>query len=78
MGQNNNPGVRGGFAKVGATGSALAALLLAPSPAWAASDAATQQFLVLGAVTTGAVAGVKAGYIRDPNGYSIELRQWFR
>jgi len=26
-------------------------------------------------VTTGAVAGVKAGYIRDPNGILIELVQ---
>ena len=56
VGQNNNPGVRGGFAKARAAGSVLAGLLLAPSPALAAGDAATQQFLVLGAVTTGAVA----------------------
>ena len=57
MGQNKNPGVRGGFAGARAAWPALAGFLLAPSPAMAAAtDAATQQFLVLGAVTTGAVA----------------------
>ncbi|MEI9887836.1 MAG: ATP-binding protein [Rhizomicrobium sp.] len=39
-----------------AAGSALTGFLLAPCPALAATDVATQQFLVLGAVTTGAVA----------------------
>ncbi|MEJ1970644.1 MAG: PAS-domain containing protein [Rhizomicrobium sp.] len=34
----------------------IAGLLLAPSPAFAATDTATQQLLVLGAVTTGAAA----------------------
>ncbi len=57
MGQTNNPGVRGGFGKWRAAGPALAGFLLAPTTAFAAMpDAATQQFLVLGAVTTGAVA----------------------
>jgi signal transduction histidine kinase len=56
MGQKNSPGVRGGFAKALPLGAAIAGLLLAPSPAFAAADAATQQFLVLGAVTTGAAA----------------------
>ena len=63
MGQNKSPGVRGGFGKLRAAWPALAGFLLAPCPALAAaSDAATQQFLVLGAVTTGAVAlAVAAG-----------------
>jgi signal transduction histidine kinase len=40
-----------------AAGTALAGFVLAPAPAFAAAtDAATQQLLVLGAVTTGAVA----------------------
>jgi signal transduction histidine kinase len=57
VGQNNNPGVRGGFARARSVWAVLAGLLLAPSPAFAAAaDAATQQLLVLGAVTTGAVA----------------------
>ncbi len=53
MGQKKSPGVRGGFA--GAVG--LAATLLVPAPALAApADLVAQQTLVLGAVTTGAVA----------------------
>ena len=57
MGQNKSPGVRGGFGKWRAAWPALAGFLLAPCPAFAASgDAATQQLLVLGAMTTGAVA----------------------
>ena len=52
MGQTNNPGVRGGFGKWQAGWSALAGFLLAPAPAFAAAaDAATQELLVLGAVT---------------------------
>src|SRR6195952_581544 len=56
MGQNKSPGVRGGFARLRAAWPALAGFLLAPSTAFAAGDAVTQQLLVLGAVTTGAVA----------------------
>ena len=52
-GQNKSPGARGGPA----TAAAIAGLVLSPSPALAATtDAVTQQMLVLGAVTTGAVA----------------------
>jgi signal transduction histidine kinase len=39
-----------------AVGLALAGFASAPSPAWAASDVITEQVLVLGAVTTGAIA----------------------
>jgi len=53
MGQNKSPGVRGGFAKALA---AVAGFLCAPSPALAAGDAATQQSLLLSAVTAGALA----------------------
>jgi signal transduction histidine kinase len=56
MGQKKGPGVREGFGKVRALGAALAGTLLAPSPALAATDIATQQTLLLGAVTTGALA----------------------
>ncbi len=57
MGQNKSPGVRGGFGKLRAAMPALTGFLLAPCPALAATaDAATQELLVLGAVTTGAVA----------------------
>lgn len=57
VGQNKSPGVRGGFGRKRATVSVFAGFLLAPCPAFAATaDAATQQLLVLGAVTTGAVA----------------------
>ncbi len=56
LGQNKSPGVRGGFGRWRAAGPVLTGFLLAPCPALAATDAATQQFLVLGAVTTGAVA----------------------
>ncbi|MGZ5939118.1 MAG: ATP-binding protein [Rhizomicrobium sp.] len=56
MGQKKNPGVRGGFAGLRAGWLAAACLVLAPSPAWAATDAATEQVLVLSAVAAGAVA----------------------
>ncbi len=56
MGQKKSPGVRWGFARSQAVVPALAGFLLAPTPALAATDAATQQLLVLGAVTTGALA----------------------
>jgi signal transduction histidine kinase len=59
MGQKKSPGGREGFAKRRTVWAVLGGFgLLAPSPAFAAAltDAATQQFLVLGAVTTGAVA----------------------
>ena len=56
MGQNKNPGVRGGFAGSRAGWLAAAGLFLAPTPAWAAADAATEQLLVLSAVAAGAVA----------------------
>jgi len=56
MGQNKNPGVRGGFAAARAGWLAAAGLLLMPTPAWAATDAATEQLLVLSAVAAGAVA----------------------
>lgn len=52
MGQKKSPGVRGGW--IGA--AAIGGLLLLPAPALAASDLAPQTELVLGAVTTGAVA----------------------
>jgi len=56
LGQNNNPGVRGGFAGRRALALAAAGLLLAPAPAFAADEAATAQFLMLAAVMTGAVS----------------------
>ena len=63
MGQTNSPGTRGRRSRWRAVGPALAGLVLAPSPALAAAgDAATEQLLVLGAVTTGALAlAVAAG-----------------
>ena len=55
-GQTQSPVVRGVIGGLRAVGLALAGFASAPSPAWAASDVITQQVLVLGAVTTGAVA----------------------
>jgi signal transduction histidine kinase len=59
MGQKKSPGGREGFARHRTLWSVLGGFgFLVPTPAFAATlnDAATQQLLVLGAVTTGAVA----------------------
>jgi signal transduction histidine kinase len=56
LGPTNYPGVRGGFAGPRAFWLAVAGLLLAPSPAWAAPDAAAEQFLIGAAIAAGAVA----------------------
>jgi len=55
-GQNKNPGVGGGFAGSRAAWLVAAGFFLGPTPAWAATDAATGQLLVLSAVAAGAVA----------------------
>src|SRR6185437_900662 len=55
-GPNHNPGIREGLASLRAIGLVAAALLLLPTPALAAEDLATEQFLVLFAVATGAVS----------------------
>ena len=56
LGQNNNPGVRGGFAGRSAIALAAAGFLLAPVPAFASDDGATGQFLMLAVVMTGAIS----------------------
>ncbi len=56
LGQNNNPGVRGGFAGSRAVWLAATGLFFAPGPAWAADGGATGQFLLLATVMTGAIA----------------------
>src|ERR1051325_4571675 len=55
-GPKNNPGLREGVAGLRAIGLVAAALLLLPTPAFAAEDMATEQFLVLFGVATGAVS----------------------
>ena len=56
-GQQNKPGVRERHAKLRRMASVLAGFLIVPAPAWAAGlDSATQQELVLAAVTAGALA----------------------
>lgn len=55
-GPKNNPGLREGVAGLRAIGLIAAALLLLPMPAFAAEDMATEQFLVLFGVATGAVS----------------------
>jgi signal transduction histidine kinase len=55
-GPENNPGLREGVAGLRAVGHVAAALLLLPTPALAAEDLATEQFLVLFAVAAGAVS----------------------
>jgi signal transduction histidine kinase len=55
-GQNNNPGLREGFAGLRVAGLVAAALFISATPAFAADDIATEQFLVLFAVATGAVS----------------------
>ena len=55
-GPKNNPGLREGVAGLRAIGLVAAALLLLPMPAFAAEDMATEQFLVLFGVATGAVS----------------------
>ena len=55
LGQNNNPGVRGGFAGWRAIALA-AALLFAPAPAFASDGGASGQFLMLAVVMAGAIS----------------------
>ncbi|MBV9539681.1 MAG: hypothetical protein JO167_00295, partial [Alphaproteobacteria bacterium] len=81
-GPQHDPGVRGGFRNLRALGPLLTGfLLLVPAPAFAAAaDAATQEMLVLAAVTTGAVAlAIAAGlWALAEQNVALKLRKALR